>query len=534
MKLKIWNSVVTATLFSSLVMPVGVTAQDNPSQDKSKHHQYKLIDTGTFGGPNSSVPIVFYEINGTAGARAISEQGTVTGTADTATADPSCYGDDCFYPNAFQWQKGVLTNLGSLPGSQWSTTNWISANGLIAGISLNGKTDPLSGFPEARAVLWQGERITDLGTLQGGNESFAWAINNQGRVVGFSTNGAPDPYSYFYFQILGSSTGTQTRAFLWDKQNGMQDLGTLGGPDAWAGLVNEQGQIAGISYTTSTANANNATCAPNAPTQDPFLWEKHTGMIDIGTFGGTCGIPNALNNRGQVSGQSYLAGNLIAHAFLWEKSSHPQLRDLGTLGGDNAAALWVDDAGEVIGYADLPPNPPGCMGLACIHHGFLWKDGVMTDLGTIGTDQCSRALSINSRSQIVGATAQCGGAFAHGFLWENGGPAIDLNTLVVQGSGLALVGPSSINDRGEIAGAGVLPNGDTHAFLLIPCDENHPGECNDYSMIEAPTPQTSAPTAEFQTTLTQRSDSPSNTLNPLRNRFGRSYHIPGQPAAPRD
>ena len=122
----------------------------------------------------------------------------------------------------------------------------------------------------------------------------------------------------------------------------------------------------------------------------------------------------------------------------------------------------------------------------------------------------------------------------HGFLWENGGPAIDLNTLVAPGSGLSLIGPFYINDRGEIAGVGVFANGDTHAFVLIPCDENHPGECNDYSMIEAPTPQTSAPTAEFQTTLTQRSDSPSNTLNPLRNRFGRSYHIPGQPAAPRD
>jgi probable HAF family extracellular repeat protein len=380
MKSRTWMWMTVVYLFAALATPVGTAAQDNPSQDhKSKHHQYKLIDMGTLGGPNSSVPIVFNELNGTAGAQAISNQGIVTGTADTSTPDPLCYFDDCFYPNAFQWQNGVLTNLGTLPGSQWSTTNWISGNGLIAGISLNGETDPLTGFPQGRAVLWQDNSIADLGTLQGGYESFAFGVNNRGQVVGDATNGIPDPYSYFY-GIFGISTGTQTRAFLWDKHNGMQDLGTLGGPDAWANIVNDGGQVTGISYTSFTANANGP-CGP-APTTDPFFWDKDVGMLDIGTFGGTCGVPNALNKRGQVAGQSYLAGNLVAHAFLWEKRGHPQLTDLGTLGGDNASALWLNDAGEVIGYADLPPNPPGCMGLACVHHGFLWKHGVMTDLGT--------------------------------------------------------------------------------------------------------------------------------------------------------
>jgi hypothetical protein len=30
-----------------------------------------------------------------------------------------------------------------------------------------------------------------------------------------------------------------------------------------------------------------------------------------------------------------------------------------------------------------------------------------------------------------------------------------------------------INDRGEIAGDGILPNGDNHGILLVPCDEDH-------------------------------------------------------------
>jgi hypothetical protein len=45
---------------------------------------------------------------------------------------------------------------------------------------------------------------------------------------------------------------------------------------------------------------------------------------------------------------------------------------------------------------------------------------------------------------------------------------INLNSLVPAGSALHLTGAASINDRGEITGTGVLPNGDVHAFLLRP------------------------------------------------------------------
>jgi probable HAF family extracellular repeat protein len=502
-KNKKWTPGVVMTLLAALAMPVGMAAQDNPSQDqKSKHHRYKLIDIGTFGGPNSFVPTSFLN---ELGNRVISNQGTVAGVGDTSMADPLCFFDDCLYPNAFQWQSGVLTNLGTLPGSPWGAANGISRNGLIAGASQNGENDPLSGFPEVRAVLWNAGKISDLGTLEGGYESAAFAVNNRGQVVGFATNTIPDPFSFF--------PPTQTRAFLW--QNGvMRDLGTLGGPDAWAFFVNEQGQIAGESYTNSIPNSSNGVCSPNVPTQDPFIWERGR-MIDLGTLGGTCGIANGLNNQGEVVGLSSVAGNLAFHPFLWSRGV---LTDLGTLGGDNGQASWVNDAGDVIGEADLPGSQ--------VHDAFLWKQGVLTDLGNLG--QTSFALAISSERQVVGHSKISDGTF-RAFLWENGGPMVDLNGLISPGSGLTLTDAIYVNDRGEIAGNGVLANGDQHAYLLIPCDEKHPGECEDYSMIESSTSQTSAPA-----TVKQGRESLLSPLERFRSQVRQRYHIPGQPSAPRD
>ena len=73
-----------------------------------------------------------------------------------------------------------------------------------------------------------------------------------------------------------------------------------------------------------------------------------------------------------------------------------------------------------------------------------------------------------------------------GFLAEGGGPAVDLNTLIPPGSGLQVIEADRINDLGEIAGDGKDVNGNNHAILLIPCDDNHPDvEGCDYGMVDA-------------------------------------------------
>jgi probable HAF family extracellular repeat protein len=143
------------------------------------------------------------------------------------------------------------------------------------------------------------------------------------------------------------------------------------------------------------------------------------------------------------------------------------LKDLGTLGGNKSTPRWINDAGEIVGRADLYPG-------SITRHGFLWKKGVMTDLGVVGRDPCSTAFAINSREQIVGTSGKCGKSW-HGFLWENRGPIVDLQTLVLPGSDVTIKATYLINNAGEISGSGTNSNGDQRGILLIPCDSDHPG-----------------------------------------------------------
>ena len=83
----------------------------------------------------------------------------------------------------------------------------------------------------------------------------------------------------------------------------MQDLGTLGGPDAIAFVTSQSGKIAGNSYTNDIANSTTG-----VPTIHPFLWDSGT-MIDLGSFGGTLANVWDVNNKGQVVGYSFLPGD---------------------------------------------------------------------------------------------------------------------------------------------------------------------------------------------------------------------------------
>ena len=475
MNSKTWTRLIALTLFAAVAIPVQLSAQGK--QGHHWHHHYQLVDIGTFGGPDSS------NAWSGVGNKAMNSGGAVIGEAAMSASDSYCL-VDCYLNDAFQWQNGVMTNLHGLHGNANGTyASSINSRGLVSGTSGNGTIDPLTGYPQMDAVLWKDGKITDLGTL-GGNAGGAFGINNRNQVVGAALNTVLDSFSSGFpapfcgsFLCIGETyaalffpSTTQMHAVLW--QNGtIKDLGTLGGPDSIAWHINDRGQIAGQSYLNSVPNATTS-----VPTIDPFFIGEDGKMVDLGSLGGTVSWTTGLNNRGQVIGAMTLAGDGGWHPFLWGRGV---LTDLGTFGADFGNPNVVNDAGDVAGWA---ADQSGAV------FGFLWQQGVMTNLGTVNGDQCSVADGLNSKGQVVGESSpSCFNLPAEeAFLWENGGPMVDLNLLIAPGSSVELAHAVAINDSGEISGDAVLPSGDHRAFVLIPCDENHPSvEGCDYSMVEA-------------------------------------------------
>lgn len=486
----------TATiLLAVLAIPAQLTAQEQQQPEQKKEHtRYKLIDLGTLGGPAS-------QVNGSPPPM-INNKGVVAGLADTST--PCSYLDGFVSP-AFRWEDGVLTDLGLLPGGCFSLPNSINSKGMLVGSGDIGVIDPMTGLPEIRADLRYNGHIINLGTF-GGTNSLANEVNSHAQVVGGAENTDPDPWNFG--GISGLPSPTAWHGFVWHAGT-MRDLGTLGGPDSAGVLINESGQITGFSFTNSIPSPTTG-----IPTVDPFLWEDGR-MIDLGTLGGTFGVGNGLNNRGQVVGFSDVAGDLANHAFIWERGV---LTDIGTLGGDNSTANWINDAGQVVGIGDLPDGT---------HHAFVWRKGNMTDLGTVGSDPCSDGVHINASGQVVGTSNDCRGNILHTFLWENGS-MIDLSAQVLPGSGFALVEPVAINDSGEIVGNGTLTNGDVHAVLLKPdglCDR----DCEE--RIRIATGQNNAAVANQTASNSNtaiRERTPSTVLERLRHQIRQRYRMPGQ------
>jgi probable HAF family extracellular repeat protein len=135
-------------------------------------------------------------------------------------------------------------------------------------------------------------------------------------------------------------------------------------------------------------------------------------ITDLPSLGGTNSRANSINNRGWLAGYSNLTGNQSRHAALWRDGA---LTDLGTLGGPNSNVTWSvkSDSGIVAGISQTStPDPlgeawssaafyPGATGTGYINLGFVWENGVMRALPTLGGNN-GFATGANSRGQVVG------------------------------------------------------------------------------------------------------------------------------------
>lgn len=168
---------------------------------------------------------------------------------------------------------------------------------------------------------------------------------------------------------------------------------------------------------------------------------------DLGAFAGKTSEANAIGSAGQVVGNSSTGSS--QHAFLYTGV----LTDIGTLGGVGSSAYGVNSTGQVVGYSD---NSKGQF------HAFVYKNGSMTDLGTLGkeTTLSSFASGINTAGDIAGTSDLIisGQNSEHAFLYT-GGTMKDLGTL----GGFTSRG-YGINSSGQLVGDTDVLNG-AHAFV---------------------------------------------------------------------
>jgi uncharacterized protein (TIGR03437 family) len=306
----------------------------------------------------------------------------------------------------------IITFIGTLGGVE-SRALGINALGHVVGYASleNGKH---------HAFLWDGSGLRDLGVLAGANESVAYAINDNGQIVGVSSS-------------LGEVT---PRAFRW--QNGtLTDIGTFS-PRA----INKTGDVVG----TLPVKRNGLDWFEHA-----CLWRNGT-LTNLGTLGGNNSYAYAINDAGWVAGVSQIQDNLRTRAFLWTGNA---LNDLGALGGNDSQALALSNTNQVAGVSDTANGAP---------HSTLFTLNAMggvtnrMDLGALDSSY-SYAYAMNGKGQTVGTNG-------HALLWQSGA-ALDLNALLPANGDWVLQNATAINDSGQIAGRGTF-QGATYAFLLRP------------------------------------------------------------------
>jgi probable HAF family extracellular repeat protein len=142
------------------------------------------------------------------------------------------------------------------------------------------------------------------------------------------------------------------------------------------------------------------------------------------------------------------------------------ITDLGSLGGPvypQTEPAAINASGQVTGYsftstAVAEPCPGHYKPPRTCHfypqHAFLWSNGTMTDLGTLGgPDQGSSGSAINRSGEVAGTAGVTGTAKTngtHAALWT-GTTTVDLGALAPLSSGSWSVA-NGINDSGQVVG----------------------------------------------------------------------------------
>ena len=323
----------------------------------------------------------------------------------------------------------------------------------------------LTSFASAQEYM-----VTDLGTL-GGEESVAYSINDLGQVVGQTQNAQGE-----------------LRPFLWNNVTGMIPLSGLPDDDSKAVAINSVGDIlvtvndynglydftyvwrdGGVAHQLPGGNIcghdiNDQGTVVGASDFQAFLWDEDSGLTMLGTLEDEGSVARAINELGQIVGEIEAPfGTIGFQGFIWQDGEYtallPSIDELPP-GVHFSSAYGINDNGQVVGfsYADTPS--------VAEMYATMWDGCILRNLGTLGYAG-SRALSNNNANQVVGWSEISSTVGLRAFIWD-GSQMMNLNDLIPEDSGWILEEAKDINERGQIVGYGLNPEGIQRAFLLTP------------------------------------------------------------------
>lgn len=251
-------------------------------------------------------------------------------------------------------------------------------------------------------------------------------------------------------EISSSSTGA-THAFLYHHASGsVVDLGAPGGSQSEAFSINDAGTITGEVYETTS---NHGTY------WHPVIWLTSGGSLTLeGPYSNGYALyvsPNGISNTGLIIGQGYINDVGADRAILYKNGT---ITNLGTLGGDWSDGNAISPQGIYIAGTSAVKGATAATNFLPTH-AFLYRNGTRTDLGALASGQYSSAAGVNNKGNVVGyswigQTGSCTPSpytpvIQHAFVSVNG-KMTDLGNLANKTTCNSTA--EAINDTGEIVG----------------------------------------------------------------------------------
>ena len=312
--------------------------------------------------------------------------------------------------------------------------------------------------------------LVDPGTF-GGPSSYldepGVPLTNQGTLLGAADTSTPDSSSSSCPSNF--CDGYKQDGFSWNDGKLTQYPPLPGFNDSNVYELNSHGVAAGSSISgldpTTLFTEGQAT-----------IWEDGR-EVSLGTLpGGTRSFAQDINDRGQVAGissngtadpLSFFGWGTQTRSFIWQNGV---MTDLGTLGGADTIENNMNQRGQVAGWSYTNNTVSPATGLPRTDP-FLWQNGHIRDLGTLG-GTFGTVNWLNDHGEVVGQSNLSGDQTFHPFLW-NGSRMIDLGTL-----GGDYGSANSVNERGDVTGWSTLPGDHTADGFLW-----HDGKMTDLPSV---------------------------------------------------